>query len=390
MQAAKVELAPLLDFLCTVIKSDRVAQVESLHQRALRYEPVERLPIIFSYPLPLDFRFPALPSRFIYRAPNAMLYNELVSAWDTSIAARGLIDDDLPITIRPNWGTVLTASVLGGVPEQTEDNTPWIRRDDERPITLDAIIDAGLDRDDMLAGHGWIPRVLETYQYYHDVLAGYPELRRKVRITLPDLQGPLDTVEMLRGDQLFVELMLDPDKSAAALLVAAKVQVQLTRLFAKYTTDSGDGFSCQHGFPLPGGILVRNDSAVMISPELYRNTVFPADDYVLRECAGGGIHSCGRFQHVVPVMMEIPSLRCIDFGQSGLNDTQAIYENAREKRVCLTRIHPEQRALRTAEVLRTFPTGVSLHYHAESLQEARMLFDDYRRAAESLDRRENA
>jgi hypothetical protein len=53
-----------------------------------------------------------------------MLDNELVSAWDFHITLTKSVGDDLPPTIRPNWGTVLVASLLGGSIEQVGDATP--------------------------------------------------------------------------------------------------------------------------------------------------------------------------------------------------------------------------------------------------------------------------
>ena len=56
-----------------------------------------------------------------------MLFNELVCAFDTSIALRDRVGDDLPLTIRANFGTVLIASMFGAAAEQIGDNPPWIR-----------------------------------------------------------------------------------------------------------------------------------------------------------------------------------------------------------------------------------------------------------------------
>ncbi len=42
-----------------------------------------------------------------------MLYNELAHAFDTSIALRDRLSDDLSLTVRANFGTVLIASMLG-------------------------------------------------------------------------------------------------------------------------------------------------------------------------------------------------------------------------------------------------------------------------------------
>jgi hypothetical protein len=278
---------------------------------------------------------------------------------------------------------VLVASVLGGNPEQQEDHNPWIRRDDGKPIFLKTIADSFSSVDEgYLKNAGWIPRVLETYEFYHDVLSAYPELREIVRITLPDLQGPLDSVEMVRGGELFVEMVDSPEDVKTALEGAATIQAGCRNLFSPYTTDNKDGYSYQHGFMIKGNILVRNDTAVMISPDLYESIVSPADELVLKQCSGGGIHSCGKFDQLIPSFFQLDSISSIDFGESYMNDVDAIYKEAVKKRVPLVRVQPTAEELTSGSIHKRFPTGVSLLYHAESPAEAKGLLDQYRRATE--------
>ncbi len=55
------------------------------------------------------------------------MYNELVHALDTSIALRDRLSDDLPLTVRANFGTGLIASMFGAKVEQHAGNPPWVR-----------------------------------------------------------------------------------------------------------------------------------------------------------------------------------------------------------------------------------------------------------------------
>ena len=103
------EIERLLDHLVETLDPGRQAETGDLHRRALTWEPVERLPLVLSYPLPEDALFKPYPHSQIFNDPEKMLYNELVHAWEISIACRGRIDDDLPCTIRANFGTVVIA-----------------------------------------------------------------------------------------------------------------------------------------------------------------------------------------------------------------------------------------------------------------------------------------
>ncbi len=58
---------------------------------------------------------------------------------------------------------------------------------------------------------GLAKRVIETYKYYHPVLAGFPNLYKCLNIVLPDLQGSLDTLELLRGSDISMDFIMEPD-----------------------------------------------------------------------------------------------------------------------------------------------------------------------------------
>lgn len=373
MEAMSDSLRRLLDMLAARDIGTQAAGADRLHRAALEYREVERLPIVFSFEHPEETPFQPLPNGSIYRDPAAMLYNELVSAWNTHIVLTAELGDDLAPTVRPNWGTVLVASILGGKAEQSGEATPWIRRDAGRPVLLEEIADADPD----ISTSGWIPRVLETYAAYHEILAPYTELKDALRITLPDLQGPLDTVEQLLGADLFVDMIERPELACRAFLRAAELQVACARIFEPYVRDGPEGFTHQHGFLVKGGILIRCDSAVMISPGHYRDMVAPADALVLSAFGGGGIHSCGRIGHAVPEMLGMDPLRCFDFGQSFMNDVDYLYGAARERRIPFLRVQPGREELADGSILERFPTGVSLHYPAVSFDEARKIFAAY-------------
>jgi hypothetical protein len=370
MEASRDRLARLLDSLAGAELARRGKRSDELQRAALDFEEVERLPLVVSWPQGGDSRFPPLPNSSIYADPAAMLYSELVSAFDLSISGRavpGSPGDDLAPTIRPNWGTVIVASLLGGIPEQSGEHTPWIRRSEDRPLSLEAIAEA----EPEIATSGWVPRVLAAYEAYREFLAPYPELASALRITLPDLQGPLDSVEMLCGAELFVELIDRPELAARAFRRAAELQVACARLFAPYTSDGPKASTHQHGFLVKGKILIRCDSAVMISAELYRDLVAPADEFVLSSLGGGGIHSCGRIGHAVPEML------CLDFGQSFMNDVDSLYAFALKRRIPFLRVQPGREELADASILDRFPTGVSLFFQAESLEDARTTLEAY-------------
>jgi len=364
-------LKALLDHLSATLTTEREAEIEDLHRRALSWEPVERLPLVLSYPAPPD-RWAPHPHAEALADPEKMLFNELVSAWGTSICHRHQVGDDLPCTIRANFGCVLIASLFGARIEQVEHNPPWARNFETRPAFV-----AALHRDPLDFTQGWCSRVAERYDFYRAALAPYPELARLIKRVLPDLQGPMDTVELLRGSELYLDLCQDRELVADAMAKAAAAQVGFARYLAPYLTDGPPGWTHQHGFAVRGPVLVRVDSAIMLSAQMYREQIAPHDDRVLRELGGGGLHSCGNLNHIAAEYLNVPAAQCLDLGQPEMNDLDKLYALARPRQIALLRVSVSESELTSGAVLRRFPTGVSLLHNAKSLEDARRVMQAY-------------
>ena len=358
-------LKSLLKVLEQTLQPEWVQNSDERHRQALDWEPVERLPLVVSYPYPKTARIQPFPHGDVFDDPEKMLFNELVHAFDTSILLHSELPDDLSFTIRANFGTVVIASLFGGLVEQRGDNPPWIRHFG----TLDEFKTL-FDKDLLDFSQGICPQIIERYQFYRNVLSDYPNLQKCVKIVLPDLQGPLDSLELLRGSEIYSDFILDPELVDKGLRLMAEAQVGFARHLQQYTTDGTDGFTHQHAVAVKGNILIRNDSAIMISPEMYANQVAPYDELVLNRLGGGGVHSCGKIDFNVPEIFRLDSIKCFDFGQSYLNDIDSIYPMAQEKKIPLLRLRPNKEELISGKILKRFPTGVSLVYEAASFEEA--------------------
>ena len=375
MMDAKLER--LLGHLCQSLDPAHQQAVEDLHRKALCWQTVPRLPVAFSFPLPPELPFQLYPHSEIFTSPGKMLFNELVSAWDLSIACRDRLKDDLPVTIRANFGTVLVASQLGARVVQVEDNPPWVI-----PFDSEADFRKALKTDPLDFSHGWCWRAEDTYGYYSSALSRYPVLKQLVRITLPDLQGPMDTAEMLRGGELFTDLYTDPALVEEAFGVIASAQVALARRFSQLVKDGPDGFTHQHGMLISGHLLLRSDTAILISPQMYRQQVKDHDQRVLAELGGGGIHSCGNVEHLIPDILQLDCLTCLDFGEAQKNDLDAIYKKLKKRRCPMVRVRVSEEELVTGSVMKRFPTGATLVHEAASVDDARRILNAYIRATE--------
>jgi len=368
----KPRIEALFDCLHRQLEQVDLSAIEERCRRSLQWQEVDRPPVIVSAPLPMtdEFPFRPYPMSETFDNPEKMLYNELVHAFEQSIAASRRIGHDLPWTVRANYGTVLVASMYGARVEQVGENPPWVRHDGVEAIPLEAICE---DTPETLLSRGWFQRVRSTMQSYHELLANYPELKRAIRITLPDLQGPFDNFEHVLGNDVFLDMVDDPEACAQALAHVAQTQVLAAKALEPLVTDGPDGFSHQHGFMQRGHILLRCDSVIMLSAKMYAEQVACHDNWVMEQMGGGAIHSCGNISHLWPEYLKLPALRSLDLGQSEMNDRDAIYAQAKEKQIAVIRIHATVDEWRSGNFQSRYPTGVFAIIRAQSAAEAESL-----------------
>lgn len=372
-ECVKEKIEILLEYLSSALSVERQAGIDHLYMQALNWLPVKRLPLILNYPLDKDCRFQPYPHSEIYSCPEKMLFNELVYSFGTSIACRDSLNDDLPCTIRANFGTVVIASMFGAHVEQHENNPPWVLHDLSHDLTLEQV----LNKDPLDFSNSWISQIIERYKFYRETLIKYPNLNQVIRVVLPDLQSPFDNLEQITGSGIFLEIKERPGMVSSALEVMASAQIGLAKHLMPYINDGAKGISHQHATAIRGNILLRNDSVIMMSPEMYDEIVAPHDERILRELGGGGIHCCGKIERHAENFLRLPSCRCLDLGQPELNDVATIYKTAQENSIPLIRVKATEKELVSGQIMDLYPTGVSLICNACSITDARRIMDLY-------------
>jgi len=157
--------------------------------------------------------------------------------------------------------------------------------------------------------------------------------------------------------------------------------LEVEKLFQKFTYDRLDAeFNTQHGYVIPGRILIRDDSSIMVSPEMYEEFIRPYDLEVLKQVGSGSIHFCGNGQHLVKKMLEVPYLKGLDFGQPECMDISYIYDICREGKVAITNIRPSRESLISGDAIREFPTGVLFVYHTSDFEDAKNVVQSYKKS----------
>ena len=363
------ELDHLLCLIEERIHLDHCREVDRRYQRALAYEDVDRPPLVVkaafggnvALPAPWDgFRRYAYSEGF--ESPVAMLQNMLLGR----VVPGLLLRDDNPLAIRNDHGTVQIASVLGGEWTRRDDDYPWIQHFASRR-SLENVANG---REVDLAT-GVLPQSLATLNFYREKLADYPICKEAIQISLPDLQGPLDTAELLWGSDIYYAFHEDRDVLARLLSRIVDTMITVFEHYRRHAVDRLEpSFTTQHGYMSPGRLLIRNDSAIMLSPDTYADTVRPHDARLLHSVGGGAIHFCGDGQHLVGNMLEIPDLLGLDLGQPEMMDIPRICAQCRERKVALTNLQPSREDLISGKARKDFPTGCVMVYQTDNYENA--------------------
>jgi hypothetical protein len=249
-----------------------------------------------------------------------MLLNQL-AAVNSVLHARTL---RIP-NIRCNYGTGILSSLFGAelfrMPEEL-DTLPTTRTlPDADPIG--ALLAAG--EPDLDAG--WGARVFATAQYFKEALGRHPRLAEAVWIYHPDLQGPVDIAELLLGEHLLLGFYDRPEEVRAALELITGTYIRfMRRWLALVPAREGGRFSAHWDKLIPGQIMLRGDSLVNLSSEIYEEFVRPCDERILAEFGGGAMHYCGKADLCLERMTAGEALRLVNSSQPDLNDPAKLFE----------------------------------------------------------------
>jgi hypothetical protein len=303
-----------------------------------------------------------------------MMVNELLIGF-TSIYHAVDLKDDSPYTLRPNLGVGVIASMFGAEVRLVGNEMPWVTPLNGEPKSLrHAVLDAPLP--DTYAG--LMPRVLDQYDYFNKALEDYPSCRAGLQIVLPDLEGPFSTLELLWGPGIYEALYDSPEEITAMLdRITEAMLIAYVRLKGEVHDDIGPDFHYCHATGQKGRYLVRNDSAINISPEQYRQILKPSDARLAAEIGSVGVHFCGSGQHQVDNLLDIPGVDGLDLGQPEKMNLDSLYRQASDHKVPLVGLTVPEPEFTADQVIRRFPTGVILVYRPKTLAQAGEFFRRY-------------
>jgi uroporphyrinogen-III decarboxylase len=135
-------------------------------------------------------------------------------------------------------------------------------------------------------------------------------------------QGILNNAFHMRGQDIFLDMIDRPDLAHQFFSIICDVMIELARKVQARQR--------QTGFPIDF-LTVSNCTLNMISPEMYREFVFPYDNQIARRFERFGIHTCNwNIDPYIDAFRELPKLGYLDMGME--SDLPSVKETFPETR----------------------------------------------------------
>jgi hypothetical protein len=231
------------------------------------------------------------------------------------------------LNVRCNYGTGILPTMLGcalyEMPRETRTLPTAIPVGGER---IGEILDAGVPEP--AAGLGG--EVLRCAERFAEVFEAWPAIGRNVELYHPDIQGPMDVAEVVWGSGIFVAFYDEPDRVEALLELITQTYLAFMRHWdSRYPAPSP--YTAHWGLGVNGRLMIREDSLMNLSAEMYVNHIRRFDQRLLSELGGGAVHFCGRGSHYISALTEMEGLTAINLSQPELNDMEEIYRCSVDK-----------------------------------------------------------
>jgi len=226
--------------------------------------------------------------------------------------------------------TLPTVIPLGGLAATTLDTARSCASGTRATQAVKALLDLGVP--DLRQGLG--AKVFDMAAYYQELFAPYPKVQRYVRVYHPDLQGPMDICELLWGSGLFLALLELPDLVTELLELVTETYCAFMDAWIGYVPNE-DGYAVHWSMVHRGHIMLRDDSAMNLSPSMFDRFIRPYDQRLLRRYGGGALHFCGRGDHYICRASEMEGLTAVNLSQPECNDMDAIFDHTVERGIAI-------------------------------------------------------
>lgn len=280
------------------------------------------------------------PARPIKRESNLswepMLLNDALTSFDNMIYSQlQRCNDQLKdgggelLVYRSNYGTGILPSLFGceirEMPYEQNSLPSPLPVDVEELRQLIEDVKTGKTVIDVKSG---IPgKCFEAARYLKNLLQDYPKLNKYLYIYTPDTEGPCSIAEEIFGSELYCLFYEEEDLIHDALDVITDVFIRFVKEWHKEFPPVDETHAIDLGLLHRGHILIREDSATNISPDMYEEFIMPHDQEIFDAFGGGILHFCGKGDHLIPKFASLKGFNALNMSQPDWNDMNIIYQN---------------------------------------------------------------
>lgn len=234
------------------------------------------------------------------------------------------------LSVRCNFGTGIIPSLFGAelfiMPYET-DTLPASRSLPGGKEDIKKLIDKGVpDLYQNLGG-----KVFEVAERFLSIAKQYPKIGRHVHIYAPDTQGPMAICQSLWGSGIFFDFYDDKKLVHEMLNLATETFIAFTKEWFKLVPSVMEGYCINWCMLHKGHVMLRDDDAMNLSPDMFEEFIRPYDQRILDEFGGGGIHFCGKGDHYIHIIPQMRGVYVINLSQPECNNMDIIYKHTVEK-----------------------------------------------------------
>jgi hypothetical protein len=255
-----------------------------------------------------------------YNNPDA----EIEWAEDQVRKREGVYDYGFP-NIKPNQGINIVAGAFGCECSPNDEADPWvkclIREENAEDVYKLKVPDPVSN-----------PYFEQAWKHVEAL-----QSRSPIPLRVVNVPSPLVTASLIWDYTSFIEATLTyPDEVHALLEKVTEATILYIReMFKRIKNLYGVSHEAWY-VPRETGVRISDDTAALLSPNLYREFGVKYNAMIAKEFGGIVVHSCGNVQNVVGAMLEIPGLRGLDFTIPQTPDWSKIRDAAAGKTVlCL-------------------------------------------------------
>ena len=85
--------------------------------------------------------------------------------------------------------------------------------------------------------------------------------------------------------------------------------------------------------------MLRDDSAMNLSSAMFHEFIRPYDQRLLIEFGGGAVHFCGKGDHFIAELTQMPGVYAINLSQPEYNDMESVFRCTVDQGICLLELN---------------------------------------------------